>query len=865
MIAFALAALVLAADAEPRPVELAAERLIHDGQARRTVAEGNARLTTAGSAVSADRIVYDENKKVATASGNVALRLVTRGLIAVTADAAALVFEDDEVKEVFIYDGLAVRKKNTTALALLAADTPQKLEQTGAVMMTLTGSHLSRQDKDWVADDIVFVPCDCDFKDPIWGIHASKARINLDDNRVSLLFPTVRVKGVPVFWLPWISLPLTDRQTGLLVPKPTFSGLSGFGLEEPLFITLGPSADLTFTPGYFFGGPSTVFERNMIAAKRTMAEVPTPLPVNTPYGVAGPRLLTEFRYAPSRTTQGRINLGLMYDLRARRDPVNPNLKLPEDRGLRGELSVRHQQLLFERWHFDVTGTLLSDGDYVRDTTPDVLAREAFYTRSLGAVYRRGEDTWLGLDVLLRQDVSWGYELFRRAPLLTAGIPTRGPNPFHRLPALTFAVPERVLWGPLTWSLRAEAVRLAPVSGNTGDEGPGADEGRASAVIDGQTVALKPECVQQRLYWPLPVSTAACPSGLAFADERAFEGDRLWQPGERQPRDRFDLFPKLAIRGAIADVVALSAFAAWRQDVWVGEADGSAWWRGYPLFGGALQSELARVFPVDGGAVRHALSGLVELRGAPVVLGQAPVAYDETDAAWPDQVGRLQGIVELRNRVSSKRGVAVQEHLRLDLGQGAELIGPDGPRLAESYGRLGLRAGWFSTDLSLRLDAPRGRVSRISATAGLDDGQGRGVYAGWENVLDDGTDRTRQPIDLLFGPRAGPGNARAQALTFGGRFRIEGFTARYEAQLLDRLYVAGAAIPGLPAPEYKALTFVQHTLGLGYGPRCDCWRVEVYATQRGADAPGRLGPPVYQVPDFGATVSLTGFGAFGTGG
>jgi LPS-assembly protein len=207
---------------------------------------------------------------------------------------------------------------------------------------------------------------------------------------------------------------------------------------------------------------------------------------------------------------------------------------------------------------------------------------------------------------------------------------------------------------------------------------------------------------------------------------------------------------------------------------------------------------------------------------------------------------------------------VQEHLRLELGQGAELLGPDGPRLAESYGRLGVRAGYFATDLSLRLDAPRGRVSRVSATAGLDDGQGRALYAGWENVLDDGTDRTRQPIDLLFGARAGPGNARAQVLTFGGRFRLEGFTARYEALMFDRVYAFQVLVPGLAAPpSFKALTFVQHSLAVGYGPRCDCWRVEVYATQRSADAPGGFGLPTYLVPDFGATVSLTGFGAFGT--
>ena len=97
---FALALSLLAAEPPPQEVQLKAERLVRDGTAKRTIAEGNATLIADGAAVSADRIVYDEEKKVASASGNVALRIVQRGLIAVTADAAAIFFEGGQVSEV---------------------------------------------------------------------------------------------------------------------------------------------------------------------------------------------------------------------------------------------------------------------------------------------------------------------------------------------------------------------------------------------------------------------------------------------------------------------------------------------------------------------------------------------------------------------------------------------------------------------------------------------------------------------------------------------------------------------------------------------------------------------------------------------
>ena len=829
---------LLAAAPAPRTVELTAERVLRDGEKKRTTAEGAAQLVTDGAAVSADRIVYDEGLGAATAVGNVALRIVRPGLIAVTADAVSLRLEDQEVVEVFIHQGRAVRKKNTTPQALLAAATPEALDGTGLVSMTLTGSHLERDGDDWIADGVVFVPCDCDFNDPVWGIHAARARADFDAERVSLLSPTVRIKGVPVLWLPWISLPLTQRQTGLLVPKPGWSALNGFALEQPVFVTLGQSADLTFTPGYFFGGAGIT-------------------------GVQGPRLLTEFRYTPSWTTSGRVLFGFLYDLRAPRDPFEPNRTSPGMRGPRGELTVQHRQGLGRGWQVSADVAALSDGYYLRDVTADVVARESFYTRSTAAVLRRGQDVWVGLDVALRQDTAWGHALWGGETVLLPGAPAQGPNPLQRFPALTLAVAPTRLNDFLSWSLRAEFVRLAPLWGGTGDEGSTAAEGSARAQrADGSWVDLPVECVQQRVYWPYAPLPQICPEGVDSPDDRTEQGDRRWQPGERQGRDRVGVLPRLVGRLPLGDVATLSADAAWRQDLWLTEASGQWGTRGYPLLGARLHSELARTFGAGGDALRHVIAPVLEVRGAPAVVGAGlePVPYDEADAAWPDRAGRLQAVAEIRQRLLSRSGTEVREHLRLDLGQGAELAGPQGARLAESWARLAAQAGPFRAQVSARVDFPRGRVTRLSATTALDGAPG-GLYATWENLLDDGTDRTRQSIDLLFGPAAGPGNSRAQLVAFGGRTRLGGLGARYDALLLDRRY----ANPIATDPALKALTFVQHTLGLSYGPRCECWRVEVYATQRIAEAPVLQGPPTYLVPDFGASITLTGFGSFGTGG
>ena len=60
-------------------------------------------------------------------------------------------------------------------------------------------------------------------------------------------------RPVPVLVVPWLYLPLGERQTGLLLPVLGSTGASGFTVAQPLFITLGRSADATVTAEYAFG------------------------------------------------------------------------------------------------------------------------------------------------------------------------------------------------------------------------------------------------------------------------------------------------------------------------------------------------------------------------------------------------------------------------------------------------------------------------------------------------------------------------------------------------------------------------------------------------------------------------------------
>ena len=847
--ALLLASQVLAAEPKPVTVTLDAERIIHDGARKLTTAEGNAELVASNAAMHADQITWDETAQGATASGHVTLRLAKNGLLAVVADVVSVRVQGDEVQEIFIYDGLVMRKKGTTPAALLAARTQDEVRAIGGTTMTMTTSHMQKEsDGSWRIDELSFTPCDCDFERPAWKITSSKTSVNFEHERVSMFGAVVRVRDVPVLWFPWLSLPLADRQTGLLVPKPTFTALNGFSIEQPVFITFGRSADLTLTPGYFVGTGDTYLNGKQLG--------------QAPFGIRGPRLLVEFRHTPQVDNSGRVTIGALYDTKLLRDPINPNLFSPTVmRGPRFDATWQHAQTIGGGWGHRADMQLLSDGYLQRDLVTDVLARENGYLRSSLSVFHRGEDHYFGVDIVLRQDVTTGYPVWwgptaNDMPASGFAEPKYGPNPLQRLPGVVLAVPEKKLIGPFSASIRAEYARIAPTFGGTGDEGTLANQGFATAGGS----AITPECLAQRLYNVLP-NAGLCPVGMDLTTGKQFQGDRIFQPGEREARDRLDVMPTINATGSLGKVVTGSAFAAWRQDVWIGELTGTPGYRGYALVGGRADTEIARTFGTDW---RHALSPSVELRGVPVAVGEQPAPYDAIDAAIPTVGQQLQGRVMLKQRLQNKTNGTVRDVLSLELGQGYDFLQA---RLSESWAKL--TGSWWLARASVtaRVDpTPRDalgqragpRLNRLSASAAIDDGRGRGFFFSYEQLIDEGTDRARAPYDLFFaGAPINPTQGTPQILQGGVRWRIGGFGLRYDIMFLQQSLGDEVSLTGTPT-----FLLAQHTVGASYGPACDCWRLELFATQR---TDGLIHPsPHYRFPDVGATLTISGFGNIGSG-
>ena len=110
-----------------------------------------------------------------------------------------------------------------------------------------------------VATNVQVTACDEDV--PKWSFHASKARIKTGD-RVYVNAPKMKLKKIPIFFLPYasVSIKQRDRASGFLTPTFGGSGAKGARLSSAYYQTLGRSADFTFRSdiytqrGLGFGG-----------------------------------------------------------------------------------------------------------------------------------------------------------------------------------------------------------------------------------------------------------------------------------------------------------------------------------------------------------------------------------------------------------------------------------------------------------------------------------------------------------------------------------------------------------------------------------------------------------------------------------
>lgn len=90
----------------------------------------------------------------------------------------------------------------------------------------------------------------CDSDRPAWSLDSSIVKVTIKGYG-KVKHAVFRVKGIPVFYIPYIMFSTkSKRQTGLLPPRAGYMGRNGMDMEIPFFWAVSDSTDLTFYQRY---------------------------------------------------------------------------------------------------------------------------------------------------------------------------------------------------------------------------------------------------------------------------------------------------------------------------------------------------------------------------------------------------------------------------------------------------------------------------------------------------------------------------------------------------------------------------------------------------------------------------------------
>jgi len=301
-----------AARAEPpapepskRSWDITADSISYDKQRDVYTARGNVHITQPGRSLVADWVAFSNTTRRGVATGNVVIEDPDQRL-----EADVLHFQLDDLRGVMLSGRM--EGKNTPFLA--TGDEIRKLGE-----------------NEYSFEHGAFTTCRCpDNSTEPWVLESERAELEVGGYGTTHN-TVVDILGVPVFWLPWMKVPLlTDRATGVLFPTFNSSSRTGFDVGIPFFWAALPNVNVTFTPRY-------------LTARGFKPEL------DVEY-VFGDKSYGEF-----------FASGILDDRK-----VNPNSNDTPFGDDRWALSMRHDQFLPDGFRAKIDGQLFSDNLYPFD-------------------------------------------------------------------------------------------------------------------------------------------------------------------------------------------------------------------------------------------------------------------------------------------------------------------------------------------------------------------------------------------------------------------------------------------------------------------------------------------------------------------
>ncbi|MGL4380447.1 MAG: LPS assembly protein LptD [Vibrio sp.] len=172
----------------------------------------------------------------------------------------------------------------------------------------------------------------CPDGDNAWRMRASSIDVDQDEEIATFYNPRFEVQNVPIFYLPYLTVPIGDtRKTGFLYPTASYGSRNGYELEVPIYWNLAPNYDLETTFIYM--------------QKR------------------GTQLNSQFRYL-SDFGRGQIKAEFL-----------PDDKLYVEQGNRWAVQYEHSGIFQQAWKFDINYSKVSDINYFSHLDSGIGKRE----------------------------------------------------------------------------------------------------------------------------------------------------------------------------------------------------------------------------------------------------------------------------------------------------------------------------------------------------------------------------------------------------------------------------------------------------------------------------------------------------------
>ncbi len=185
--------------------------------------QGDVQLTQGIKYLAADELTYFKEEERATASGNVNF---VSGEITLYSDSVEARLDSEQT---------TLQQADYQFHGQGGRGSAQRIYDNGADLYEFKASSYSA----------------CPPGDNTWSLDATTLYIDNEKGVGSAYNAVLKIKDVPVFYLPYITYPTSDkRRTGLLFPAYEYSDTNGSTVTQPLYLNIAENMDATLTPSY---------------------------------------------------------------------------------------------------------------------------------------------------------------------------------------------------------------------------------------------------------------------------------------------------------------------------------------------------------------------------------------------------------------------------------------------------------------------------------------------------------------------------------------------------------------------------------------------------------------------------------------